>query len=347
MEVFIPALKSINPFFDEIISYSKNTFVFDDFKSYNSSFKTVLIHWPEQLFKWKEPTEEDLVKLIEAIKLWKQHAKILYVVHNLERHYGMTPQFRALYDLVESSCDKMIHFGGVSKELMQNKYPLKQHSIIFHPLYKKSYRIYEKQYAREELGIDENALVIFVPGIIRDNEESKMVIKAFKAINKKNKVLLASRILKKEFSQDFKGRTFLKKHLKIDVKGIYENYVDGLYKKPQYYFNYNFLELDEFSLMLSTADIVFIPRKKILNTGNVFLGMTFKKIIIGPDRGNLTEVLQKLKMPLFNPDDSNSIQKALQKAIEIFESKAYNYDDNILKEYDPAILAEQWDEVLN
>ena len=80
MEVFIPALKDGNPFFDEIMFHSKNTFIFDNYKNYSPSYKIVLIHWPEQLFNWKEPSVDNLKELSAAIKLWKQSSKIIYLV---------------------------------------------------------------------------------------------------------------------------------------------------------------------------------------------------------------------------------------------------------------------------
>ena len=347
MDVFIPALKDTNPFFDEIMRYSRYNFIFDDFKAFKNSYKTVLIHWPEQIFKLEEPTKKELQELAACIDLWKQHAKIVYVVHNLERHLGMTRLFSKLYQLIETNCDEMIHFGAYSKNLMQQKYPLKQHTVIFHPLYKNSFKIYEKETARKALGIKKNGLVIFVPGNMRNNLEKKLILKSFHSISEQNKVLLVSRMFIDKFSIIFRDRYFFKRRFKINFKSLYGKSLDLLYTKPTYFFNYTFLEAKEFSLMVSAADIVFVPRIKILNSGNVFLAMTYQKIMIGPDKGNVSETLKKLKMPLFNPKDSNSVKKALEDAIYLHKSAENHYDANILSEYAPKVIAQQWDAVLS
>ncbi|MGM5470803.1 hypothetical protein ACS386_11055 [Flavobacteriaceae bacterium LMO-SS05] len=347
MNIFIPALKDVNPFFDEIMFYSRHNFIFDDYKNYKTIYKIVLIHWPETIFKNKEPSSTQLDELKEAVKFWQKHSKIFYVVHNLERHHGMTSKYEKLYNLLMSSCDSMLHFGNYSKELLEKKYPFKQHEVIFHPLYKNSFKLFLKDEAREQLGYHKDSLIILVPGCVRNKSELNLTLRAFKGIANKNKVLLVSRLRKKKLIYDFKGRVFLKKYLKIDVKALYEKLANNSYMKAGYKFNYKFLEFNELSLMLSAADIVFIPRIKILNSGNIFLGMTFKKIMIGPNRGNITEVLTRLKLPMYNPEDSKSVKNALQKGVELYETSSYRYDEKILKEYDPVLLAKKWDEYLS
>lgn len=342
MNVFIPSKKDANPFFDEIMFHSKNTFVFDNYKNYNPSFKVVLIHWPEQLFDWNEPTIENLVELKNEIKLWKKHAKIIYVVHNLERHYGMTPQYTALYNLIESNCSFMVHFGKYSCALFKFKFPSIVHKVIQHPLYKKSFEIYDKSYAREHLNIGKNEVVIIAPGSIRNIEERKMILKLFKNIPQKNKVLIVPRMYWVRFKHEFKGRALLKKV--FDVKKIYETYINKKkYKNSQYKLGYQFLKNEELSLLMSAADIVFIPRIKILNSGNVFLGLTYKKIIVGPRVGNITEVLDMFEFPSFEPNNSKSIRKALNEALKMDRSKEKCYNNDSFK---PIVIAKQWDDFL-
>lgn len=343
MNVFIPAKKDINPFFDEIMFHSKHHFIFGEFEEYSTSYKTVLIHWPEQLFNWKEPTVKELENLQENIKIWKQHSKLVYVVHNLQPHNAKTLNFSKLYNLILRNCDIMVHFGAYSHKLYAKEYPEAAHQIIYHPLYEKSYKIYTKEFARKKLNIKKDALVIIAPGSIRNEAEKKIVLNAFKKLKIKKKTLIIPRML--EFDLTFKGRVFLKRF--IDVKKWFNIYKKWIYKKPTYYFNYNFLENDNLSLLMSASDIVFIPRIKILNSGNVFLALTFQKLMIGPNQGNLTEFFELFKLPYFNPQKDTTIHKALNDVVNLYKGEAYKYDTNLLQKFKPLVIAEQWDQLID
>ncbi len=61
------------------------------------------------------------------------------------------------------------------------------------------------------------------------------------------------------------------------------------------------------------ADVLFIPIIKSLNSGNVALGNTFGKVVVGPNYGVIGEELEKLGNPVFDVDQ---IEKTLKKAIE-------------------------------
>ena len=139
MNIFLPYKQPENSFFEEIIPHSKNIFTYGTFLEFDKCYETVVIQWPELIFEWKEPTETDLHTLETEIQTWKKTARIIYVVHNLERHYGMTSAFKALYDIVQTNCDVMVHFGNASRNIFRKKYPSKLHRVINHPLYLNSF----------------------------------------------------------------------------------------------------------------------------------------------------------------------------------------------------------------
>ena len=67
---------------------------FDGVFHYGSLFDTVEaidlihIHWPEAIFDWKEPSNENLLALEQRIVEWKQATKIIYTRHNEVPHEG-------------------------------------------------------------------------------------------------------------------------------------------------------------------------------------------------------------------------------------------------------------------
>ncbi|MFT5892136.1 MAG: hypothetical protein ACI9Y7_002246 [Dokdonia sp.] len=344
MKVFSPTPKAANSFFDEITFHSKNEFIHGDFEAYTSSYKVVLLQWPEQIFGWKEPSDDQLEYLSQEIQKWKKSSKIIYIVHNKKPHLGMTQQFQKLYDLVEGASDVMLHFGQYSKDYYQEKYKNKTHSILKHPLYRRSFSTHDKAEAREKLGIQEDREVVIAPGKIRTLKERNFILNAFQKIKNENKTLIAPNMFWKESKIDFIGRHRLKKV--IDVKKRIENKIHSPYKPPTYIFNYNYTQADRLSLLMAAADVVFLPRMKTLNSGNLYLGLTFNKIVVGPETGNITEELKKSNFPIFQPENVDSVVSAIEKGLALTHQVEAVYNAIDLQEYEPTTIARELDQIL-
>lgn len=342
MKVFIPALKDNNPFFDEILKYTKSQFYYGNYLDDIHDYDAILIHWPELIFQGIEPSEEQINLLVEKFNYWKLNMKVIYVLHNERRHKGMTTYFQRLYSLVLKNADYFVHLGKYSQSKYISLFPKATHVYIPHPLYRNFFYQYDKIEARKKLKIPINKKIIIVPGNVRSLEERSLVINAFKSIRKSNYLLLAPNMYKKELNLNFRGRYFIKKIL--DIKKILEYFYNEEYRH-YYIFNYRFVDFETFSLMLSASDLVFIPRIENLNSGNVFLGLTYKKVIVGPAIGNITEFLNKFKFPMFDPKNKMSIIKSLNEGISMTNEKV-NFNSDDLKPFEPQIIARQWDNFL-
>jgi glycosyltransferase involved in cell wall biosynthesis len=79
----------------------------------------------------------------------------------------------------------------------------------------------------------------------------------------------------------------------------------------------------------AAADVVLIQRKQILNSGNVPTAFLFKKVVVGPDTGNVGEILKDTGNPTFNSTEDRTITNALEKAFLLEKQglgeKNYNY----------------------
>lgn len=341
MKILLPFKKDQNPYLDELIIHSKHTYVYDNFRNYDTTFKIVNIHWPEALFEWYEPTSENLRELEENIKNWKKNSFIVYTKHDEVRHKKMTPNFQRLFALIEENTDLYIHLGSYSKNLYEKKYPKAQHKIVNHPLYQNSFEPYKKPIARRLLKISQNAFVVTVPGKIRNRKERKLVLNSFKFLPEKDKVLIATN-MRKDSEIHFPGRIRLKKI--FDIKKYRETQFIEKYQPPSYLFNYGQLARDEFALRISAADIIFVPRINIWNSGNVFLAYTFKKIVVGPATGNIEEHLINMGMPIFNPDSIDDVVKAIEEGRKLQES-GYYPNDSMLEEFSPSVLSKKLDQI--
>lgn len=328
MKIFLPFKKSWNPYLDEIQKHSQNTFVYDNYKKYDPSYKIVNIHWPESIFDWLEPTDEQLKDLELEIEIWKKYSKMVYTKHDVDRHKGMTPNFKKLFELIERNSDIFIHLGNYSKKFYSELYPNAKHTLVYHPLYEDTFQKLPKKEARASLNINQEAFVVIAPGSIRNFAERKMILDAFKNFKIKNKVLITTN-MRSEIKFEFPGRVALKKI--FDVRNFVVNDFKKRHQPPTFLFSYDRLTNHELSLRMSAADVVLIPRINILNSGNLHLALTFNKIVVGPATGNIEEQLRVLNMPMFDPSSNRSVTLALEKGFDLSNSKFVIKEEVIIK----------------
>lgn len=332
-----------NPFFREITSFSTNRFKYFPWDELlPDKNEPILFQWPELIFEWHEPTIQQLKELELKVCNCKENTDIMYLVHNERRHFGMTANFKRLYQIVENASDTFIHFGNYSKNFYSKKYPYKKHVLINHPLYSNSFEKLEKYKARQILGIPQDRFVLMAPGRIRNSEERNLVFKAFNYLKIENKSLMVPFMLKKTYKKEFRGRYLLKKI--FDIKKYKENKVNNL-KPPEFYFGFQFSKADNLALKISSADAVLIPRLDVLNSGNLFLGLTYRKPIVGPDVGNVSEILDYFNLPKFDPNNLRSLKKAMNHLTDIRNDKIY--DEEKLRRFSPFEIAKKWDRLLD
>ena len=65
----------------------------------------------------------------------------------------------------------------------------------------------------------------------------------------------------------------------------------------------------------TAADVVFIQRLRILNSGNLPMGFYYGRPVLGPAVGDVGEILQEAGNPTFDPEDAPSVATALRRAL--------------------------------
>ena len=83
--------------------------------------------------------------------------------------------------------------------------------------------------------------------------------------------------------------------------------------------NGELIDNDELPYYIAASDVIFVQRKRILNSGNVPLAFLFRKVVAGPDNGNVGELLRETGNPVFSPDDNAGIVRALEQAGRLAE----------------------------
>ena len=287
---------------------------FENFWLNKGTYDVIHLHWPEYLFKWKPPTDIELLLLEKVLKNWQENgAKIVITRHNYLPHSPNPERFETLYEVIYKTVDAVIHLGAYSIKEYKIRYdgllPKKQvQAHIPHPIFTNYPNTVTKSEARQHLNIGKDTVVMLVFGEVRKASEKNLVLEAFDAIDTKDKLLIAPGW---KFSKTKEPINSLK-WLKVKQSKKYRITQEFITKqRVQYYFK--------------AANFVFLPRIDTLNSGVPFLAAVFNTPIVGCKTGNITQVLKENGMPIFIYKNSAELAEAIKQVITI-NCKQENYE---------------------
>jgi len=315
MKILFVAKPQESIYTDELAEYlSVNndlTYSLDNFWERKGNFDIIHFHWPEILTKWRVPTEYEYLFIKDVLlPYWKKKSKIVITRHNMFPHYRKNQIFIKLYELLFSFADGVIHMGeycynDFSKRYFNLKnYKYLKRTIIPHHVFVSYPNNISKTDSRKKLGLKQKKYIILFAGNFRDKEEADLLYNAFNKVKIKNKLLICLRWWdfnneppKKEIKRWLKWRF---RTLKIKISS-------------KYYFKNIFVKNNELQFYVNSADLLVIPRKSLLNSAIIPLAFAFKKLVVAPETGNLTEVMKATNNPIFKPDNIDSFIFAIKK----------------------------------
>lgn len=288
-----------------------------DFWKEDGAYDIIHFQWPEEVVGWNCTDESVIARLQQRIRHFKAGgSKFVYTRHNTCPHYNANPVIRQAYELIESCSDVVVHMGQYSKKEFEKKYPGSRNIVIPHHIYENTYNEHiSREEARRRLKLPADRVVITAFGKFRNREEARMVLNAFSALRNKKKFLLAPRMF--PFSKHPGQRNLLKRFLSL--AGYYLVPALLRLKHIRAGANGELIANEDLPYYIAASDIIFVQRKQILNSGNIPLAFLFRKVVIGPDSGNVGELLRETGNPVFAPDDNYSIVHALQQAERLVE----------------------------
>lgn len=262
----------------------------------------VHIHWPNALFDWIEPDEAGLSRLEARLKAWSACARIVVTVHDRFPHYRKTPMYVRLFELVYSFSQGFIHLGHQSIDEFRQSYPhLADRPIAVIPIgavdtyFKNDGSMLE---ARRWLGISPDAYVCLSFGYLRDYEETRFLLDSFRAVQMPDKFLV---IAGNYIALSDQRAVRIVRRLRIQLN-------------PRMLFHRRRVPDDEVQYYVNAANVVLIPRVQILNSSNIALAFSFGKVVVGPEDGNVSEILKATGNPAFTPGDPASMAAAIEAA---------------------------------
>jgi hypothetical protein len=320
--LFVAASGMANPFIERyaksLTSYCEVTCSIDDFWNDEKRYDVIHIHWPEALLNWESPNLDDLNKISNQLNHWlSNNAKVVVTRHNIAPHKDT---------LVYSKVDAVLHFAKYSilefKERYKNEsfHKTIAHAVIPHGNYITNHTLTKKQ-SRKHLSISNNAFVITALGHIRSLTEKDLILKGYKHAVIKNKFLLVPRWVNKP-RPSYKKEPFSRLWWELEL--YYNN--SGYFGRK---FGNKILSESELAHYISATDVLLIPRTdKVLNSGNLYLGFSWRKVVVGPNIGNIGEILSLTGNPTFDSNDISSVAAALEVGVALVSSELpqSNYD---------------------
>lgn len=292
------------------------------------SYDIVHFHWPQTFMGNDSHSELDLLHHIERMK--SSGVKIVATCHDLEPHYNQFADKAESLRIVYSHCDAIIHLGEYSKSLFEKRYPKTKHLVIPHHLYDTVYKnIPSRVESLKHFGLSEHNIHILCFGTFRAKEERQLIIELSKQLTEKNVVILAPSFMNVWWRSFRLLNKLLKKWY---YKCRYNIYCTGR--------TWRAVSDNELPYYYGAADIVFIQRLKILNSGNAMMPMLFGKVVVGPDCGNVGPLLRHWDYPVFPVDDMSHIGSIVKKAIQMSKSDLFMNNKKLqLQEYSTDSIA--------
>ena len=266
-------------------------------------FDVIHLHFPEYMTfeherQYVEGLSDELIAATEErLKFWGQRTKLVITRHVLLPHDALKdPQWEKMYEAVYRHVHGVVHFAQASVDEFKQRYAKTnfvhgkkvsgtlesqessrhlfpdqpEHAIVPHHNYTSLPNTISREEARRQLGIPADSRVMLVFGAIRNLEERDLILQTFQGLHAKRKVLLVSR-----WKETLAKVSWIRlKYWLRDLNRLYYRL------HPSYRFNYGFVEEEDTQLYLNAADVLFIPRLKVLNSGNITLGMTFGKVVV-------------------------------------------------------------------
>lgn len=264
------------------------------------------LQWPEALVGFREPGASDLQRIAGSLQAWKREGtKIVVTIHNAHPHGADSESYRDMYRLVYEAADGFVHLGEASIKFLHERFPKAAsgaaHRVISHGDYSCLRGKGSAEQAKQSLGIPAGSQVIASIGRIRDDRELRLLSRGFDSAKLKQGLLLVA------------GRLPSTSRKQFD----YYQLRWPFFVSPRKRLSEGLIPAGEIQKYVRATDVLAIPRIDNMNSGNIALGFTFGRVVVGPDIGVIGEQLRLTGNPVYDPASPESFGEALVKGMEL------------------------------
>ena len=287
-------------------------------------FDCNIVHfqWPEYVFgsQKQEFSDNDITRIIQRlVQLIEKGIRIFVQVHNLKPHSNKNKNVLRLYEILYQYADVIVHMGNYSRDQLQSRYPKAQHVVIPHHIYDNIYSLaIPQKEARQRLHLPSDKKIILCFGKFRNNQERQFVLRLKKETTSSHITEGTNSSLFTLHSSLFLMPGFYREtlHTWNPKKFITRLFHTINYRSQGIKFCNEVIPEGLMQCYFCAADVVLIQRLDILNSGNLPMAFHAGKVVVGPDVGNVGEILRETGNFTFDPHDMRSAVDALQMALE-------------------------------
>lgn len=287
-----------------------------EFWESNATYDIIHFQWPEEVVGWSCQDPDIIARLEERIRIFRERgARFVYTRHNERPHYANSIISDA-YHIIETQSDIVVHMGYIGMDDFLYQYPNSQNAVIMHHIYECTYNEeITREEAREFLGLPPQKVIVLAFGKFRNSDERRMILKGFRKWKFKNKLLFAPRFYPYSCTNNYGGNVLKKVASRIGYYVLIP--LLNRLRKMKAGANDELIDNCDLPYYLAASDAIIIQRKDTLNSGNIPLAFLFRKVVTGPNTGNISEMLLRSGNPTFHPNESTSIASALDLCIKL------------------------------
>ncbi len=268
-------------------------------------FDVIHLQWPEDQYRGygSGPTDKRAESFLRRLDEHKRKGtKLIWTVHNIVPHeYVGSDLDTKVYQEVIDRADLIVHHCDDSIKLLAAAYtvPAVASVVVSFGNYAGYPDSVSRQEARKRLAIPQDAVVYLCFGALRGYKGFATLLRAYRRARVKGKFLVVAGYY--TGAGGLKGKLgtlrlllvdWLDRRARLDLKMIDDHDV-------QTYFR--------------AADAVVLSHSRGLNSGVAVLGMTFGKIVIGPDLGCIGNVLRQGENLIYTANDVSELAAAMER----------------------------------
>lgn len=279
----------------------------------------VHLHWPELLVKSRladmsrvdELTDDHFTSVLDSIRSYKEKgSRVIITVHNERPHIDGSGLFHDYYSDIYELCDGFIHLGKSSENIIRQQFQQivngKPHFVIPHGNYSLFPNELTKEACRVRLNVNKHQKMLLSFGALRTERELNLGMESFHRASIPDSIYMMVGKLPYPYKSQLKHYTARKKLFLYRLKNRFRT-VERV------------IPPDDVQIYLNASDLLIIPRFNTLNSGNVALGFTFGKVVIGPDYGVIGETLKETGNPVFDASRVDDVAKAIRSGFDLAE----------------------------
>lgn len=268
----------------------------------------VHLQWPEELYRWHgagpvAPRARAFLERLDALRA--AGARLAWTVHNLAPHdHPDDPIDHEVYRTLVARADLLVHHGEASRTLLRERYGSVHAAEIIAP--HGHFAGYpqggDRATSRARLGLPRDAAVFLHFGLIRGYKGLDLLLDGFAAaqVPRKHLVIAGSYAIAP-------GRQPLVERLRMAWIKRFSRRIHCVFRH---------VPDDEIRDFMAAADAVVLAHRRVLNSGVAVLGMSFGKLVVGPDTGCVGPLLATGINERYAAGDARALAQALERAAD-------------------------------